>query len=239
MSNHDILTPQAHGDLRVRLDHGADLGDAVMSCFVAPIEFRRVQNEFPILFHRDLESGAFSALAVFGFEPGENLFLDGSRWDARYKPLALAVQPFLIGRAPGDDGPSQVHVDLDHPRIDRSGEGVRLFDGTGMGTPYLERIAGMLGELEDGFRLAGDFFTALERHQLLEACSVDVELDGGSKHRLIGYHVISEERLRALEPEALAELHSGDHLMPIFMALASLSNLSALAQRRSAGERNG
>lgn len=238
MNNHQILTFEAHRELRVRSDHGADLGDGVMSCFVTPIEFRRVQNEFPILFHRDLESGAFSALALFGFEPGENLFLEGSRWDARYKPLALAIQPFLIGRAPGDAGPGQVHIDLDHPRIDRTGEGIRLFDDSGAATPYLDHVAAMLGELEAGIGMTGDFYSALDRHRLLEPCSVDIELDDGAKHRLVGYHLISEERLRALDPAALAELHAGDHLMPIFMALASLSNLAALARRRSASANN-
>ena len=52
-------------------------------------------------------------------------------------------------------------------------------------------------------------------------------------HRLVGYHLIDEEKLRALEPGALAELHSAGHLMPIFMALASVSNLAALVARKN------
>ena len=45
--------------------------------------------------------------------------------------------------------------------------------------------------------------------------------------------MIDEEKLRALEPGALAELHSAGHLMPIFMTLASLANLSALIERKN------
>jgi hypothetical protein len=204
-----------------------------MACLTVPSEFRRVQNEFPILFRRDLDSGRFSALALFGFENGENLFIQDGRWDARYRPLALSIQPFLIGRAEGE-GASEVHIDLAHKRIAGSDEeGLRPFDEDGRPTPYLESIIGGLDELDRGHRSSADFFAALERYELLEPFSFDVELRDGSSHRLVGYHLIDEEKLRALEPGALNELHSAGYLMPIFMALASLSNLAALVERKN------
>src|SRR3546814_8781525 len=49
---------------------------------------------FPILFRREPGRDDFIALALFGFENGENLFLDTARWDARYRPWSLAIQPF-------------------------------------------------------------------------------------------------------------------------------------------------
>ena len=239
MSNHVVLDSRAHRDLRIRSGAAAELGDGVMACITVPGEFRRVQNEFPILFRRDLDSGRFSALALFGFENGENLFLKDGRWDARYRPLALSIQPFLIGRAPGE-GASEVHVDLEHKRIAPAGEeGLRAFDEDGRPTPYLESIITGLDQLDQGYRSSADFFAALERYQLLEPFSFDVELVDGSSHRLVGYHLIDEEKLRALEPGALAELHSADHLMPIFMALASLSNLAALVGRKNERLGNG
>lgn len=208
-----------------------------MASFTVPLEFRRVQHDFPILFRRDLESGRFSALALFGFESGENLYLEGNRWDADYRPLAMAIQPFLVGRPKAGDGPAQVHIDLDHPRVTESGEGVLLFDSTGLPTPYVERISEMLDELDEGYRAADDFFAALERYDLLEPFFLDVELRNGSRHRMVGYHLIDEDKLRELEPSAIAELHEQGHLMPIFMALASLSNLHSLIERKN--RRNG
>ena len=90
-----------------------------------------------------------------------------------------------------------------------------------------------LDELDQGYRSSADFFAALERYELLEPFSFDVELGDGSSHRLVGYHLIDEEKLHALEPGALAELHSAGYLMPIFMALASVSNLAALVARKN------
>lgn len=240
MANHAILTAEAHGDLRIRTDRGAALGDAVMCCVTSPDEFRRVQNEYPILFRRDLERGAFTAFAMFGFETGENLFLDGDRWDARYRPLAMAIQPFLIGRGAGDHDPAQVHLDLDSPRIAGPGdEGVRLFDEHRRPSPYLDRIAEQLGELDSGWRGAADFFAALERHHLLEPFTLEVTLDDGAERSLVGWHIIDEDRLAELDAAALGELHAAGHLVPMFMAFASLSNLAGLVARKNRRQAGG
>ena len=234
MSHHTVLDSKDHREIRIRPGASAELGDAVTASLTVPSEFRRVQNEFPILFRRDLESGHFSALALFGFENDENLFLEGDRWDARYRPLALSIQPFLIGKSADSESPAQVHIDLGHARIAADGEeGVRPFDDFGRPTPYLEAVIEGLDELDQGYRTSGHFYAALERYELLEPFSLDIELRDGAKHRLVGYHLIDEEKLRTLEPGALAELHSAGYLMPIFMTLASLANLSALIERKN------
>ena len=45
--------------------------------------------------------------------------------------------------------------------------------------------------------------------------------------------MIDEAKLAALEPAVLAELHAAGHLEPIYMALASLGNLSKLVRRKN------
>ena len=235
MSAHAILTKEAHGALRIRTEGGEAFGDAVMSCLVVPDEFRRVQEDYPILFRLGAERDAFTALALFGFEQGENLYLDGDRWDARNRPLAMDIQPFLIGGAePAAE--KQVHIDMASPRIVQGiagGEGVRVFDEFGQPTPYLERIAEQLGALDQGYQALADFFAALRRHELLEPLTLDVTLDDGSTNRLVGFHVIDEDRLAGLDGAALAELNREGHLLPIFMAVASLGHVGALVDRKN------
>lgn len=233
MSEHQTLDSVTHREVRVHPGAGAELGDGVMTCLAVPIEFRRLQNSFPILFRRDLERDTFSALAMMGFEQGENLFFEEGRWDADYRPLALSIQPFLVGRPASGNGPGQVHIDMGHARIARHGEGMRLFDEHGAQTPYLEDIAERLGELDEGYRGSSDFFSALQRYELLEPFSLDVELVDGSSHRMVGYHLIDEDKLRDLDAAVLADLHQAGHIMPIFMALASLSNITALIARKN------
>lgn len=239
MSNHQILNNADHRDLRVLLEPGAERGDAVMATLITPAEFRRAQGDYPIVFRLNQEDGSFTALALFGFENGENLFLEDGKWDAHYRPLSIAIQPFLIGRPADGDGEGQVHIDMDHPRISSTYEGTRVFDEDGGTTPYLEEIAGLLGELDDGFRHSTDFFEALKRHELLEPFTLEVPLSDGSKHSLVGFHIIDEAKLQKLDGDALADLHSNGHLMPVFMALASLSHFTELVERKDARARNG
>lgn len=235
MTSHTILMPETHGDLRVRTGRAAALGDAVMSCVTVPDEFRRVQAHYPILFRRNAERDDFIALALFGFEEGENLFLGEAGWGADYVPLAMSIQPFLIGAPATGSIVKQVHVDMASPRIGGAGvdEGVRAFDEHGRPTPYLETIAEQLGELDEGWQASGAFFAALRRHELIEPLTLEITLDNGSTNRLVGFHVIDEDKLRALDSDALGELHREGHLMPLFMALASLGNLNKLIARKN------
>lgn len=142
-------------------------------------------------------------------------------------------QPFLIGGRPDEDGPKQVHIDVESPRIATGDEGVRIFDKHGRPTPYLDRVIEQIGELDHGFREASDFFAALQRHELLEPFTLEVTLEDRSDNRLVGYHIINEARLASLSGTALAELQAAGHLEPIYMAMASLSQFSGLIARRN------
>lgn len=234
MSAHQLLTPQAHRTLRIHTDRGAALGDAVMYALVVPDEFRQVQADYPILFRLNAERDGYHAFALFGFETGENLFLEGDRWTAQARPLSIEIQPFLIGGTAEETEAKQVHIDTAHPRI-ASGEeaSVRVFDDTGRPTPFLDAIAEKLGALDAGWRGAAAFFAALKEHDLLEPLTVEITLDDGSTNRLVGFHGISEGRLQALDGEALGRLQAADHLLPIFMAVASLGRLGDLIARKN------
>lgn len=234
MSNHQVLNPADHGRLRVHTETSPAFGDNVMACLTVPDEFRLVQAHYPIVFRRDITTGQFSALALFGFESGENLFLNGNQWDARYRPMAQAIQPFLIGRAVAGGDAAQVHIDMDSQRISTTGEGMRVFDEEGRPTPYLEAMATRLGDLDHGYRQLSDFCSTLERYNLLEPFTLDVQLNDGSRHSLVGYHAIAEEQLAALDAAALVDLQAKGYLLPIYMVLAALPKFSDLVARKNA-----
>ena len=114
---------------------------------------------------------------------------------------------------------------------------MRVFDDTGRPTPYLERIADQLRALDEDYVASAEFFAALRRYDLLEPLTLDVTLDDGAQHRLVGYHIIDEEKLERLDPAIVGELHAAGYLMPMFMALASLGNIGDLIARKN--RRNG
>lgn len=239
MSSHQVLNPADHGALRVLTHTDPGFGADTMAALLVPEEFREAQGSFPILFRRDLETGAFSALALLGFEAGENLFLDeAGHWTRRYRPLSLAIQPFLVG-LPRDGGEPQVHVDMAHPRLAAGDGGMRVFDDGGRPTPHLEQVAELLGRLHAGFQASSAFYAALTRYELLEPFSLNVPLSDGSKQALVGFHIVDEDRFAALDGAALGELHQDGHLVPILMAMASLAQLGALVDLKDAKVKRG
>lgn len=231
MANHQLVDSNTHRDLRVDPGATATAADQVMSAIVVPEEIRRAQADFPILFHKDIENDVFTALALFGFEQGENLFIEDGQWTAP-RPLSMEIQPFLVGRNPDGDGPGQVHIDMDHPRTGAA-EGVRLFNDDGVASPFLEEIAEKLGALDAGYRGGAAYFEALDAHGLLEPFTLEVKLADGSKSNLVGFHIVNEDKLAALGSDALGELHEAGYLLPTFMAIASLSNLQSLVDAKN------
>jgi len=232
MSRPVLLHNLEHKDLRVIAERGAAYGDDVMFGLTFPQEFRHIQAHYPIVFRATGDATGYEALALFGFEAGENLFLGPQGWDAHYIPLAVERQPFLIGRN-GEE--LNVYVDLDHPRVGTT-QGQELFLPFGGTSPYLERIQSVLLTLHQGLQDMPAFVQALVRHELLESFVADIELADGSQHRLAGYHTINEERLHALPGAALEQLSRDGHLEAIYMVVASLANFRDLIARRERGE---
>lgn len=238
MANHALLNNVDHKNLKVITTRSADYGDNVMSTMTFADEFRSVQAHYPIFFHKHPDSGRFQAVAVFGFEEGENLFLGADGWDASYIPLTIERQPFLIGfqSVPGG-GPEErktvIHVDMDSPRVSEV-EGEAVFLEHGGLTEYLNSINSVLSTINEGVERDKAFVDALLEFELLESFTLDVELNDGAKYRMAGFYTINEEKLAELGGEALAKLNREGHLQPIYMALASLSNIRDLIERRNA-----
>ncbi|MDA3914325.1 SapC family protein [Oleiagrimonas sp.] len=226
MTRHAILNKDQHRDLRVNMSHGAEYGDDIMSALTFPEEFHNVQTYYPIVFQKD-EQDNFQPVALFGLRQGENLFLEGSHWDAHYIPLSVQREPFLIGRSANGD---HVHIDLDHPRVgDESGQA--LFHDHGGPTELLQHISDVLGMLNAGVKNTQAYIEALLKHDLLESFVLDVKFDEDNENRLVGYYTINHDRLRKLDGKALEELSRADHLEPTFLAAASLTHMRDLIER--------
>ena len=228
---HVLLSSVEHHDLRIVTTRGALWGDAVMAAPTFAAEFRQVQAHYPIVFQKTAEG--FQPLALFGFEPGQNLFLvdegAGDRWDAAYVPMAIERGPFLVGF---DRGEPVIHLDAASPRLSRE-HGEPLFLPHGGSSELLERISGLLGALHEGLQATPAFVAALQAHQLLEPFAMDLELADGSLHRWSGYYTVHEERLAALRGDAVAALHAQGHLFAAHLQLDSLVHLHGLAERAS------
>ena len=233
MSQYEILDKEKHRQVRVKTGYGAALGDAVMYVMTYPMEFRDIQSCYPILFTKDPNTGGFFAAALLGFEANQNLFLQDDRWDALYVPAMVQRQPFLIATGgEGDKTDPVVSLDLDHPRVSQD-DGEALFDREGGPSDFLNQKIAVLDKLHRGLQHGSGFIDALLRHELLEQITLDLAFNDGSKQSLQGFYTIAEERLYQLKGDVLESLNQAGYLQPIFMAVASLSRLRDIIERRN------
>jgi len=233
MSQYEVLNKEKHQQLRIRTGYGAALGDAVMYAMTYPMEFRDIQSCYPILFTKDPNTGGFFAAAVLGLEADQNLFLQGDGWDASYVPAVLQRQPFLI--ATGGDGDNEhpvVSLDLDHPRVSQD-EGEAIFDAEGQPTEFLNQRIALLDKLHHGLQHSSGFIDTLLRHELLEQITLDIAFNDGSKKSVQGFYCIAEERLYQLKGDVLESLNQAGYLQPAFMAVASMSRIRDIIERRN------
>lgn len=229
-----LLSKEHHGDLRVNNTYSAALGDGVMWVPTFASEFRNLQSHYPILFQKDSSTGAFFPVALFGMEQGENLFLTDQGWDCSVIPLMIQRVPFSIGLY-GNEGAEKkplIHVDVEHPKVS-SQQGERLFDDNAMNTPYLDRIAAMLEAIHSWNEHNNQFISALTELALLEPVTMDIRLADKSQGHLIGFYTINEEKLQQLSGDDLKLLNERNFLQPIYMAIASLSSMTRLIERKS------
>jgi len=237
MTQHVLLNSIDHKDLRIITSRGAGLADNQWFCPTFPLEFRSVQADFPLFFHKDSQTGQIYPVAVFGFSHHENLFLEQGQWQDTYWPLALRRQPFLIGqqlvREDGVERAQRVlHIDLDHPRVSKTA-GEPLFLPFGGNSQLLDDMASMLETLHHGMQDAQKFVAELLALQLLENVTLDITLDNGQKHQMIGFYTINEDKLAGLEATTLLKLQQQGYLQAIYMVLASQSNIRKLIQLKN------
>lgn len=230
-----LLNSEQHRDLTVDPSFRPEYGDNIMWSQTFAPEFLSIQAHYPILFQKDRTTGRFVSVALFGLEQNENLFLQSTQWQASYIPLMMQRIPFSIGRYQSDseDQPQRMlHIDLDHPKVNVE-QGLRLFEDNGATTHYLERVSGVLETIHHWYEQDVAFIQALTEHELLETVTVDVTLADGTSGQLLGFYTINEERLNALDDQALGELNRQGFLKPIYMVLASFPNLRRLIDLKS------
>ena len=233
MSQYEILDKDKHQQLRIRSGYGAALGDAVMYVMTYPLEFRDIQGYYPILFTKDPNTGGFFAAALLGFEADQNLFLQDDGWDASYIPALVRRQPFLLATGgEGDTGDPVVSVDLGHPRVSQE-DGEALFASDGSPAEFLKQKIAVLEKLHRGLQHGSGFIDTLLKHELLEQVTLDLTFNDGTKQSLQGFYTIAEDRLFQLKGDVLESLNQAGYLQPIFMAVASLSRMRDVIERRN------
>ena len=233
------LNSKVHRNLRVIIKRGAEYGENTHYVPVVADELRNLVLEYPVILLKEPRSGRFNLCAMLGFEQGENLFLDGEKWDANYIPAHIFRQPFsLTYTAKTDEGRPDpesviVSIDVESNRVQEE-EGERLFDDEGNQTDFLREINGMLAGIGNAVSSTDAFVKKLAEKDLIEAANLDVQFAGGESKRFDGIYMVNEEKLSKIEGDELAELYKAGYLQAAWLMLTSFGNVRKLLLRRAA-----
>lgn len=231
MANYQLLNNIEHKDLKVNAEKSAAFGNNISYSMLFPFEFKHAQACYPIFFVKDPDD-KFAAIALQGFEQGENLFLTEQGWQADYIPLMVEREPFLIGFQ-GDESNPVIHVDMDSPRVNHEA-GVNVFLEHGGNSDYINRISSILKTINDNKAPSQAFLDKLEALELIESFNLDIQLNDGSNNRLSGFYTINEDKLKSLTGDQLFELNQSGMLSLIYMVIASHGQLTALINKKDA-----
>jgi len=237
MNSPALLSSKDHKNLRVR-DEPLGAKFALRNSSIVLQEFSHLSLEYPLLFTKSLETGGFVCVAVFGFDEGENLFVENDQWNALYIPLNIRRQPFMVGTqskpVDGDKTETEhvVFIDLADPRVQED-NGEALFNERGFPTPYLEKMTSMLKVLKDGFAETQLFINKLLELDLIAPTTLKIELINQEQRHIQGFYSIDESKLKSLPGETIAELHSLNYLRPIYTMLTSFGHIYSLINKKN------
>jgi hypothetical protein len=230
VTNIVMLNSRTHRALRVQAAAAARYGDNQRFVPVIIGEFPHLVVHCPVLLSKDAVTGAFYCGAMLGFDEGENLFLKDVEGHDGYRPLNLQRMPFY---ACGSD----LAIDLDHPRVMTTdaplAQAQSIFTEQGEPSRYLRSILNAFGELQPGIASTRQFIDTLIELELVESIEFDLEFDDGTGLQVTGLYTIAQDSLRELPDTAVVQLFRRGYLKLIYLMIASLKQVSVLAQRKN------
>ncbi len=226
------LNIQQHGELGIK---SAEKPFAFMAgAHFIPLtvaEFAPAGLNYPVIFMGDTKMPA----AVMGLNQGENLFVDadGAVPVDAYVPAFCRRWPFVLAQGDGGDQ-LVVCIDRDAEVVSEQPD-VRFFEN-GELSDFTKTAVQFCENFETERQRTEAFIGLLRQHDLFEmkvANFTPRHPDGttGDQVQIADYFGVSEEKLRALSPEALVQLRDNGALQQIYAHLMSLLNWEALIAR--------
>ncbi|MET0355249.1 MAG: SapC family protein [Cellvibrio sp.] len=232
MSSLITLNNQLHKNVCVDAQEVELQGGQLHMVPVVLSEFLKLAINFPIVFTKNKETGRFSCVALFGFQPGENLFIKANQWDALYVPLQIKRQPFFLGNASDNHNEFFICIDTSHKSLGKN-TGEPIFDANGNDTAYMESIKAILAELAQGEPLMEDFIQTLLQMKLLQSMHLEITLKNNESIRSEGLYTINEDNLKTLAEDNVFELHQNNYLSSIYTMITSLGHIYGMVDRKN------
>lgn len=231
-----LLEPERHRNLKIGTLSDFSITRAMHGVFVAATEIPQAALDFPVLFVNTGERDAsgrpqMSPIALLGLAQNENLFVEGTRWQARYIPAFIRRYPFLTATLRGASGPG-VMVDKAWSGLSET-EGEALFEADGQPAEALKRAMHFLERFEAEAQRTRIFSARIAELDLLREMKADATLPDGATLSVDGFYVVDDKKLNELPDADVLELHRTGMLNLLNMHLVSLGTMRHMVERKA------
>lgn len=231
------LDPAVHRDRKIAPLTDFSIAKGLHAVFVTATEFPQAALEFPIVFvetgrHDPTGRPMMSPVALLGLSHGENLHVEGTRWEARYIPAYIRRYPFSTAAMPGASGINVLVDEAWSGFSDHAGEA--LFEAGDAPAPALKRAMDFLERFELEAERTRAFCERLVMLGVLKEMKADATLPNGQTLSVDGFHAIDEDKLHALADATVLELWRTGLLMLMQVHLMSIANIRHLVNKKAA-----
>lgn len=233
-----LVQNSAHGELRIDTNLQGSVCKDLRNTTVVLKEFNLAALDYPIVLTKNPNTGAFTAVVLFGFDEAENLYVaEDNQWDALYIPLNVIRGPFMLGtqqvEGSADQGVEHVLlVDMDDPRVNQQ-NGELLFNDRGFPTAFLERMTSAIKSLKDGVEETSAFITTLLELNLVAPAQLKIEFANGEHRDVRGVYTVDSEAVKQLSSSELQMLYERGYLEPIYAMIISFGQIRSLIARKN------
>lgn len=231
-----LLEPARHRQLKIGTLADFSITRGMHAVFLAATEIPQAALEFPVVFvhtgvRDDAGRATVSPIALLGVAQGENLFVEGPRWEARYIPAFIRRYPFLTANLRGAPAPG-VMIDRGWSGFSEE-QGDPLFGADGQPAPALQRAIEFLDRFETEAQRTQLFCARLVELELLREMKADATLPDGVSLSIDGFYVIDDEKLRALGDAPVLEMHRNGMLALLNLHQTSMNHLRTMIERKA------
>ena len=220
------ITAERHLNIKVKQIDSFAFAKNVNIASLMVHEFSRAASIYPIVFIEDKQNDIFRPVVLFGFEEGENLFVDDdNKWQSSYIPAIIRRYPFALAKT-DENGRFSVCIDEESEFVNKE-DGQKLFDDDGKPAEIMERVKKYLAELQQMDLFTEEFCKFLSNKNMFTPLNMKVKI-GNEIKNISGAYIVNEERLNALSNEAFLEMRTNKYIPVIYSHLSSLSQIERL-----------
>jgi hypothetical protein len=223
------LNPVRHRDTRIGPFPDYSHAWQQQHAILGSSEIALAAADYPLVLMKHAATGRFNVVALYGFAPGRNFFVAGSRWHATYIPQSSLRHPFMAS----ETGTLGLAID-EQSELLRHPKGHRLFDDAGSPTDYTAQIASALQWLRQDFEAMQVLAQSLADLALVKPIALLLRKADATEAQIEGLYSISEPALASLADSDVLTLHRKGYLRATAILTASLVQLNRLQQLHNA-----